>query len=209
MRFGAASRPHYRSFRISRAALWPGIPVTPPPGWAAALQRWRSDRWIRGKWSMRRRSCASPRSTRSESRSYCPQGRSAMSNPENAQRSFRSLRSISRGPPKSRSWTPSATERAAPSGRGSYFPIRIADFQQVCAARSDSSKIRSRPRATSPPMDSFRVRLDLTIPQQFPGITIREISSSRSERDRIPGTGCERGRERGDICRAPVGRGGA
>lgn len=28
-----------RSFRISRAALWPGTPLTPPPGWAEALQR--------------------------------------------------------------------------------------------------------------------------------------------------------------------------
>ncbi len=28
-----------RSLRISRAALWPGTPVTPPPGWAEAPQR--------------------------------------------------------------------------------------------------------------------------------------------------------------------------
>src|SRR5690606_23786357 len=28
-----------RSRRISRAALWPGAPVTPPPGWAPEAQR--------------------------------------------------------------------------------------------------------------------------------------------------------------------------
>ena len=30
---------HFRSFKISRAAFLPLIPVTPPPGWVAELHR--------------------------------------------------------------------------------------------------------------------------------------------------------------------------